>query len=542
MNVTDVCNTYFPYKNPRPQQIQAIKEIIECFESGKRFFALEAGTGVGKSAIAYTVAKYFSSKNEISEEYKNGALFVTTQKILQEQYIKDFGSKGLKTISSSKNYSCKRSSKILKKSCADTQQELRITNNNVPGFENCNFDCIYKIAKSEFIESDLSVTNFPYLLTEANFSGKIKPRRLLIIDEAHNIETELSKFVEISVSEQFSKTVLKLEMPKLDTQVQAFKWIKEIYWPKLDSHTTFVKSQLEKFDKLKENLEHFATLSKQLHLLEGHHQKIEKFLSIYEKDNWVYELKESDERKLMKLSFKPIDISQYSQQYLLKLGYYVLFMSATLLSSEKFLEGLGINKEQSGNLFLPSPFPKENKPIFQVSAGSMSANNIDKSLPDIVKVIKTILNEHKNEKGIIHTHSYKISNYIQKSIRSDRLLFAGSENRDEILKKHKNSKNHTVIISPSMTEGVDLEGDLSRFQIICKIPYPYLGDKLVSKRMHKWDWWYPFQTAKTIIQSIGRSIRSEKDSAVTYIIDSDWRYFYSKNKDLFPKDFDECLK
>ena len=30
-----------------------------------------------------------------------------------------------------------------------------------------------------------------------------------------------------------------------------------------------------------------------------------------------------------------------------------------------------------------------------------------------------------------------------------------------------------------MAEGVDLKGDSSRFQIICKIPYPYLGDKLV---------------------------------------------------------------
>ena len=93
-----------------------------------------------------------------------------------------------------------------------------------------------------------------------------------------------------------------------------------------------------------------------------------------------------------------------------------------------------------------------------------------------------------------------------------------------------------------MTEGVDLRDDASRFQVICKVPYPYLGDKLVTKRMHKWKWWYPLQTAKVVVQSVGRSVRSETDHAVTYILDSNWGYFYSKNRDVFPEDFRNCLR
>ena len=93
-----------------------------------------------------------------------------------------------------------------------------------------------------------------------------------------------------------------------------------------------------------------------------------------------------------------------------------------------------------------------------------------------------------------------------------------------------------------MTEGVDLVDDASRFQIICKVPYPYLGDKLVKKRMNKWSWWYPLQTAKTIVQATGRSIRNENDHAVTYILDSDWDRFFQRNRSLFPKSFKECIK
>ena len=88
-----------------------------------------------------------------------------------------------------------------------------------------------------------------------------------------------------------------------------------------------------------------------------------------------------------------------------------------------------------------------------------------------------------------------------------------------------------------MAEGVDLKGNLSSFQIICKMPFPYLGDKVIKKKMKKWNWWYDTQTVRSIIQSVGRSIRNEKDTAVTYILDDDWKRLKSKAKDLFPKSF-----
>ena len=110
-----------------------------------------------------------------------------------------------------------------------------------------------------------------------------------------------------------------------------------------------------------------------------------------------------------------------------------------------------------------------------------------------------------------------------------------------MLRKHMNSKKPTVLLSPSMTEGVDLKGDLSRFQIICKVPYPYLGDPIIRKRMAKNAKWYPMKTAMSIVQSYGRSVRTMEDSAITYILDSDWRRFYSKNRDVFPAGFGKSI-
>ena len=89
--------SFFPYSKPRPEQVDAINFTIDSLKnSNKRFVVIEAGTGVGRSAIGLTVSRYLSSQFE-NEEFSKGAYFLTTQKILQDQYTHDFGaSAGMK--------------------------------------------------------------------------------------------------------------------------------------------------------------------------------------------------------------------------------------------------------------------------------------------------------------------------------------------------------------------------------------------------------------------------------------------------------------
>jgi Rad3-related DNA helicase len=288
-------------------------------------------------------------------------------------------------------------------------------------------------------------------------------------------------------------------------------------------------------------MKELQTIARQYDMLRGHVSKLETFLLYYHKDNWVFDEEVTWERKSRKFVFKSIDVSKFAKQYLLRLGRNVLLMSATILDHEAYCQSLGIPKSEVEFIRIPSPFPIENRPVLTLSVGKMGAKNLDVTLPKLAVAIKEILSSHPNEKGIIHCHTYKIVNYLKQSLRSSRILTHTSENRDAVLQKHLNSKNPTVLLSPSMTEGVDLRGEFSRFQVICKVPYPFLGDKLVKKRMNKWKGWYPLQTAKAIVQAVGRSVRSSDDHAVTYILDSDWERFYSYNKSLFPKDFQRCI-
>ena len=531
---------FFPYEEIREQQKEAIEFCLNEFQNGKRFVIIEAGTGVGKSAIGYTVAQTMAQINPAgSDDVLPGSWFVTTQKLLQDQYIKDYLTLGMRSIKSSTNYQCK-----YKKwnTCSDSQKELKGEEKGTKFWKSCVMSCVYKDAKEKFIKSKTSVTNFPYLLTESNYSGKISKRQMIVIDEAHNTETELSKFIEVTISERFCKSVLKLKLPVHKTQHQAYTWIQNIYYPKLSSHLKHIESMLEKYSGLKNKIKEFVALSRQLDMTKSHKEKVQTFINVYSKENWVYDHVQGYGKSLDKMTFKPIDVAAFSESMLFRLGEKVLMMSATILDKNAFCQSLGIPINEASFITLPSPFPTKNRPIFFCPIGKMTQKEIDRSLPNLANAVKSIMEQHKDEKGIIHAHSYKIANYLKKNIKSSRILIHDSTNRDEVLKRHLSSDKPTILLSPSMTEGVDLQEESSRFQIVCKVPYPYLGDKLVKKRMNKWDWWYPLQTAKTIVQSVGRSIRSSEDFAVTYILDENWNYFYKRNQNIFPEDFRKCLK
>lgn len=532
---------YFPYKAIRDQQQEAIEFALTQFANQKKFVIIEAGTGVGKSAIGLTIARYLY--NTTHSEKEPGSYFLTTQKILQEQYVDDFGgfSGPMKSIKSSSNYTCNYNKRS---SCGESLRALKTAEKSSKFWKACTFNCVYRNAKDSFLNSKEGVTNFPYFLAETQYSGKLTPRQVLVIDEAHNIDNELSKFVEVTLSDKFCQSFLGFAIPTGFTQLQYVKWVREKYLPTIDSKTKHLEKMMEKYIGLKEKIKsgEFSSVAKKFEMLDKHACKVRRFLELYNKDNWVLNQIPADQRSSRKIQFKPIDISPYAPEMLYTFGDKVIMMSATILDKDAFCECAGIPVDQAAFISIPSPFPVENRPIIYSGVGKMNSSSINDTLPRMAMAVKEILKQHKNEKGIIHCHSYKVANFLKRNIRSSRLLIHNSFNRDVVLEKHKRSKRPTVLISPSMSEGVDLKDDLSRFQILCKVPYPYLGDKLVKKKMNKWRWWYPLQTAKTIVQAVGRSVRSDTDSAVTYILDSDFDRFFNSNRSLFPQEFKRSMK
>ena len=180
---------YFPFSKIRKEQKEAIEFAIDAYESGKKYVILELGTGVGKSATGVCIARYMEAhapqlKNADGEPL-TGAYVVTTQKILQEQYLRDFGPESgknmVRSIKSSNNYRC---GFYEDQSCAESKRILSKLTKQLSGTEfqkHCKMSCPYSIEKQQFIDSPISVTNFPYILAESMYAGKLEPLSLIHI-------------------------------------------------------------------------------------------------------------------------------------------------------------------------------------------------------------------------------------------------------------------------------------------------------------------------------------------------------------------------
>ena len=124
---------FFPYPEIRDAQRTAIDFCIQSLVD-KRYVIIEAGTGVGKSAIGLTSSRMLSKNAEKYVDFGEGAYFLTTQKILQDQYISDFGKDHMRSIKSSSNYQC---SYYKRNTCQESQRLLRNEEKGSRFFKTC---------------------------------------------------------------------------------------------------------------------------------------------------------------------------------------------------------------------------------------------------------------------------------------------------------------------------------------------------------------------------------------------------------------------
>ncbi|MDR2830786.1 MAG: ATP-dependent DNA helicase [Methanobrevibacter sp.] len=522
----------FPFENPRKGQLEIVSDIEEAISAGYKYIVLEAGTGTGKSAIATTLAKMYSS-----------AYILTMTKQLQSQYMNEFKFplvKGrsnfdcltdnldstcdigtCKTTPSSKKFFCQYG--ISKNPTLNSTEAFEDSFGNSIFF-NSNDHCNYWDQKTNAIISPITLMNYNYAILEFNYVKHFGKRDLLILDEAHNIEDKLMRILEVNLynkqlERDIKKTLTKDALLTNDPQ----NWILEIEAITEAYNEIPLKTlPVNKMDRIKATTKRLKQLK----------ENLEK-----EPKNWVIDTTD------VSVSFKPLRINNYAIDYLFKYGEICLFLSATILSHRMFAKWLGIKPNELYHVKVDSPFPADKRPIELNLVGKMSKNRIKYTAPKTLDILNKILKRHPNDKGLIHTHSYKCQQYITDKILNSRLISHGSQNRERILEYFEKTDEPLVLISPSMSEGIDLPYDKCRFQIIYKVPFPYLGDKQVNQRKKKDQRWYAYKTIMTLMQAYGRGMRAEDDFCYTYILDEDINILFKSPmyKSLVPEFFKEAI-
>ena len=522
----------FPFKEPRTHQLDIIQDISDAIKKGYKYIILEAGTGTGKSAIATTLAKMYES-----------AYILTMTKQLQAQYSNEFD---FPLVKGRSNFACLNenlettcdmgacktsptSSKffcpygVAKNPTLDAELAFEDSFGGTVFYQSDNH-CHYWNQKANAVNSAITLMNYDYAIVELNYVKHFGKRSLLILDEAHNIENKLMSTMELvlynrTLEKDISKTMTKdfLENAEIEDWIMEIDAIRDSY-----EDIDLKDVSKNKAERIKSTVSRLKTLKNNL---------------IKEPKNWVIDTDETS------AAFKPLRVHHYAKHNLLNYGDVVIFMSATILSHKMFSKWLGLNPNEVYHIKVDSPFTKEKRPIILNTAGKMSANRIKKTAPKTIPILEEILKKHEGDKGLIHTHSYKCQQYITNNLYNSRLVSHNSKNREQILNFFEKDENPLVLVSPSMSEGVDLPYDKCRFQVIYKIPFPYLGDMQVNMRMKRDKKWYAYKTVMTLMQAYGRGMRAEDDSCYTYIIDSDINMILKSPmyRSLIPDFFKEAL-
>ena len=530
---------HFPFPEIRTNQGPALDKANKWLQSPEKFMIGECPTGFGKSPYDIAIGSFAKTLPSFGA-YTPGAYILTPQKTLAEQYMKDFAEMGLAELKGRNNYRCERWSNELGE---DIDCETGADLNETSGMgERCEF-CPYRSAKEAFISNPIGTTNFSYYLHETNHAHQLPDRNVLILDEGHNTEDQILGLTDTCIRQKDCDKYGAGKLPIFDAGDNAavLNWLDNI----LVGAATRYGYAVDKEIKEARDDERVKAIRKKKSL-ERFLQRINMFRNSADPGEWFvwsdWQVNERTGRTTGTgdLLIKPLTARLFADALLFSKAQKVLITSATILDFNTFMRNLGIQRDNAVTISVDSEFPIENRPIFYRPVGSMSYKKIDATLPLMAAEIESLLTRYIAKKGIIHTNSYKVNKYICDYLRSTghakRIITHDSTkgSRERAVAEHLASKEATVLISPSMTEGLDLKEDLSRFQILCKVPYPAL-DPYTRARMERDGDWYQWQTCLKLVQATGRSIRSKTDRAHTYVLDADFSKFIQMNNRRLPK-------
>lgn len=512
---------------PTSKQESVLDLINDRFFNSKKFLIIQAPTGTGKSFISKTVANAarqcskqyrelvtsgdiyktsgfdgsFINADKVYSEPSHGCFSLTITKTLQDQYATLFDDTTV--FKGKSNYDCA----LFPEFEVDTAPCSYIGKQKVECLANkC---CTYYNKRDESLISQFSSLSYSKFLT---MEDHLKRRQYLVLDEASELESELVK--------EFTFSLPHKDLKK-----------KGIVFKHTSNRTKLFENLFECYGELKDYLDNVkrlinrkkTTYTNESNLVRDYKKFNKIALGLKTLINTYRESKYIVERDGLETNFIPLKVDVLSK-HIFDHAEKIVLMSATIVGVKSFAKSLGISEDNFDYINIESNFDAKKSPIFVYKDTPLNAKNLNSTLPIIVDRIEGLLDHHPNDKGIIHTQSNIITQHIKEFINrkyANRLLFREPGIKNEtILKLHTKSKEPTVLVSPSMTYGVDLKDDLGRFQVVVKLPYLPWRDKRAEMIRKLDEKWYTYKMLSNLIQACGRTTRGEEDHSVTYIMDS----------------------
>jgi ATP-dependent DNA helicase DinG len=532
--MTDNLLGHFPAgATPRPEQarlLAALADALAEIEDDPRaphVLLIEAPPGVGKSHVAMTLARW-----------SGDAYLLTSQKHLQDQYEREFGGE-LALVKGRDNYPCER----YPGGSVPTSRGMC----RRPRGPACA--CPYGRAKQAALNAPIFCTNTAYFATLRHWHAEqLRRRRLLIVDEAHNLEGQLVGVFTVRFTHDEMRAWFGGPLPRLP--------LADDYRALLAGHVEQLEAQRVQIDRRLETLrppelpaELFLEmpptreeqdLLEQREQLEGALARLTFFLDADDRE-WIVRY---PDHAGAELALVPLTVAGMARALFAECAEVTVLSSAYLGHRAVLAEYFGLEEDEVRVLTTGSPFALEQRPVVYRPVGALSHATRARLEPALFAEVATILAAHPGDKGLIHVPSYEAGRRLVHDLgaraprESRRLLWIDSAGgKSGALQLHRASPLPTVLVSPSLREGVDLPDDFLRFQVLTKLPYPDLGDPWTAARRERDPRWYAVETAKALLQTYGRSCRHADDHGVTYVLDAQFARFLQRYRVLLPEWF-----
>ena len=533
---------------PREKQKDVLLQIEQSIKKGTKFIVVQCPTGTGKSHISTTLCNLSDSpdpayvklvdSNDIFKrnakdpglyEYAEatrklphwGAAVLTVSKQLQAQYLETFESCSI--LKGKSNYVCNLD-QAFTVDVAPCTQSWKVG-------EQCLLEnaCAYYGDLKETLQNKFAVFNYSKYLTLPEF---VRKRQFLICDEASELEDALVNHFSVQMK---YKTLDYYDIP-YNGKVKTDNIYRNLTW--LENTMALMAEHIK---RLQGN-------AYTKHMSKREKEKTKRSIKL------AKELKESINNILRNstsnficqhdsegVSVCPLEVDKLAQ-HLWGNHKHVILMSGTIFDHKTFTKTLGI--QNYDYIEVDSEFDTNKNPVYIPAKYQLNYKNIDKNLPLVIKQAHDIADEFENENGIIHTHTNKITNAFDRATKDRKRYLFRKDNitNEHIVLEHVALGYPTVLVSPSMAFGVDLPDDMSRFQIVMKLPYPSLGDKRIKAMFDKDPKWYNMKMFTKLIQMCGRSTRTVDDFCDTYILDAAAISAIKRSWNDLPKWFTRRLK
>ena len=535
---------YWAMPNSDPRESQKIAlDTMASLPAHKKYILCQIPVGGGKSPIAVSYAG-FMGHGTLGSSY-----ILTPQRVLQRQYEESFEDQPLVSVYGKANYWCHTKPGV---NC-DVGEDIK---------PKCDM-CPAKLATERMKVTPHVVLNYKLAMLYADVSRQMDNegeeffpvKDLMVFDECHTLEGHLCDHRAVQIGKQRCEQ-MKLKFYKPDSLRMAHEWVIDSYRPSLETKFNELKRTVEEiearyeFSESKvlrpseyETMKEFKSLKRHRALIE----QLSKFDLEYIEANYVL----VQDKHFFQ--FKEIYGARLFRQILEPKADRFLFMSSTILDFEAYAADIGLPEDEVAIINLGSEFDPDNRQVFYVPTTKMNYGwNKDERKADrdtMAGKVKKLCKAHGDDSGIIHTGSFQIAKWLIEDIQDDIPHEIVTHEQDDAMARDdaieyftkNDGQKPMLLVSPSLTEGLDLKDDQGRFAIFVKVPYPFLGDQWIKRRMELSNEWYQRQAMTGIIQGGGRIVRHHDDWGYVYILDQSFGYLWSQMKYKTPSWWKEAF-